>query len=646
VRICLIVLLALAGCPVLAQTDRAAKPLVLFSQRGSEVTTEEFLYLFKKNHPKKEDRTPTKIDAYIDLLIAFKAKVAEATNRGYDTTRSFRKELATYRDELRKPFVATEDVVNYLTRQAYERMTLEVRASHVLVSVEPSATPADTLAAYQNIMGLRERILKGEDFATLARSLSQDPTAKANSGDLGYFTVFQMVYLFEEAAYSMKTGEVSMPVRTQFGYHLLKVTDRRIARGEVEVSHIILRGPRDDKKIKAKIFEVRQQLDAGRPWDEVCKEFSDDPATKNTGGRLRPFGVGALASVPEFEAVAFSLHNPGEISDPFQSTFGWHIVRLERRIPLAPFEQVQESLKKRVSRDPRLKIAEEKAFTGKLATMGFVEEATTKQLVMSAADSTLQKGNWRARGVSDVRGRTLFQLKGKAFPASAFFAYVEVEQEPNRQSPREYMEQLYSRYLRAAAGDLEDEELMRTNEEYRNLVREYREGILLFTIMEKEVWNRASEDTTGLRIFYESNKSRYAAGERVRARVYTSDDSVFVLSTLKRLQSGDSLRKDDTRRFKSMQGPRNFAQGESKAVDRVPKVVGLYAARVDASYCLVQVESLVPPGIRPITEIRSQVISDYQDYLEAAWVKTLKSKYPAKVNSKGKKFVYKELTMP
>ncbi len=620
--------------------------MVLFTQRGNELTTDEFLYLFKKNHPKKEDQTQAKVDAYVDLLIIFKAKVAEAMSRGYDTTRTFRKELSTYRDELRKPYVASEDVVNRLTKQAYERMTLELRVSHLLIGLEPAPKPADTLAARQKIMELRERILKGEDFTSLARAFSQEPSAKTTGGDLGYFTVFQMVYPFEEAAYSLKTGEVSMPVRTQFGYHLLKVTDRRLARGEVEVSHIILRGTKDDKKIKSKIFEIRQQLDAGRPWDEVCREFSDDPATKNTGGRLRPFGVGALAGVPEFEAASFALHNPGEISDPFQSAYGWHIVRLERRIPVAPFEQLEESLKKRVSRDPRLKIAEDKAFASKLATMGFIEDTATKEFVLNAADSSLQKGNWTAKGTSELRGRKLFQLKDKAYPVSGFISFVGSEQEPNRQSPRTYLDQLYAQYLRATVGEIEDEELMRTNGEYRNLVREYREGILLFTIMEKEVWNRASEDTVGLRAFYESNKSRYQAGERIRARVYTSDDSVFVHAMLKKLQSGDSLRKEESKRFKSIQGPRNFAKGESKAVDRVPKMIGLHAARVDASYCLVKVESLVPPGIRPMAEIRSQVISDYQDHLEAAWVKALRSKYPTKVNSKGKKYVYKELTPP
>lgn len=621
--------------------------MVLFTQRGNELTTDEFLYLFKKNHPKKEDQTQAKVDAYIDLLVIFKAKVAEATSRGYDTARVFRKELATYRDELRKPFVANEDIVNRLTRQAYDRMMLELRVSHLLIGLEPSPKPGDTLAAHKKIMELRERIMKGEDFTALARTFSQEPSAKTSGGDLGYFTVFQMVYPFEEAAYSMKTGEISMPVRTQFGYHLLKVTDRRLARGEVEVSHIILRGTKaDDKKIKSKIFEIRQQLDAGRPWDEVCREFSDDPATKNTGGRLRPFGVGALAGVPEFEAASFALHNPGEVSDPFQSAYGWHIVRLERRIPVAPFEQVEESLKKRVARDPRLKIAEDKAFASKLSSMGFVEVAATKEAFMSAADSTLQKGSWSPHRLGAPRGQTLFQLKGKAFTDQDFISFIKSEQEPNRQAPRDYMEQLYARYLRATVGEIEDEELMRTNEEYRNLVREYCEGILLFTIMEKEVWNRASEDTTGLRKFYELKKNRYQAGERIRARVFTSDDSVFVHAMLKKLQSGDSLRKADAKRFKSMQGPRNFAKGESKAVDRVPKVIGLYAARVDASYCLVTVESLVPPGIRPMAEIRSQVISDYQDHLEAAWVKSLRSKYPTKLNSKGKKYVYNLLTSP
>jgi peptidyl-prolyl cis-trans isomerase SurA len=206
------------------------------------------------------------------------------------------------------------------------------------------------------------------------------------------------------------------------------------------------------------------------------------------------------------------------------------------------------------------------------------------------------------------------------------------------------MRQLYTTFVHETADVREEVDLMAAHPEYRNLVNEYREGILLFTIMEKEVWNKATEDTAGLRLWYEANKTRYTAGERVRARVLASEDSVFINGMLKKVQSGDSMTRSDVKRFKSIQGPRNFAPGESKAVDSAPKVMGIHKVRVEAIHYLVQVESLVPPGVRTLDEIRSLVISDYQDYLEKEWVKKLKNKYPVKVNSKARKSVIRELT--
>lgn len=612
---------------------------------NNAVTTDEFTYLFRKNHPKSAQHTEAEVLNYLELLVTFKAKVEEAKARGYDTTRSFRKEFAGYRTELMKPYTADRDQLNRLTRQAYERMTLEVRASHILVSLKANPTPQDTLAAYDKALSLRDRVLKGEDFSSLARAFSEDPTAKINGGDLGYFTVLQMVYPFEEAAYRLKTGELSLPVRTKLGYHLIRVTDRRMARGEVEVSHIILRTTTsDESKVKTKIFEIHTELQAGRSWDELCKEYSDDPSTKNSGGRLRPFGIGALAGVPEFEQAAFGLHQPGDISDPFKSTYGWHIVRLERRIPVPPFEQVEESLKRRVSRDERLRAADDQAWARQLQAAGYAEQSEVKSELLALADSSLLKGTWRYRGSPELKTRTLFFLKNIPYPVERFLRFALEEQQQQLENPRAILQQLISQFVRNCLEDLEDQDLQASRPEYRNLINEYREGMLLFTIMEKEVWNKASEDTAALRSYYESHKAAYQAGERVRARVYTSIDSLFIQAMVQKVKSGDSLTRTEMKKFKSVQGPRNFAPGESKAVDRAPKTIGIHVVKVDEAYHLVSVESLVAAGIRSLDEIRSQVISDYQDNLEKEWVKKLRSKYPSKVNSKARKSVIRELT--
>ena len=197
------------------------KALTLFLVNGKTVSTEEFTYLYRKHHPKKTDYTEAKVNEYLDLLVTFKTKVAEATALGYDTTASFTKEFRSYREELKKPYQAGKDQLDRLTREAYERMAVEVRCSHILVSLRANASPADTVAALTKAMALRERILQGEDFAQVARQSTDDQSSKSNGGDLGYFTALQMVYLFEQAAYSLKTGELSNPVRTRFGFHII-----------------------------------------------------------------------------------------------------------------------------------------------------------------------------------------------------------------------------------------------------------------------------------------------------------------------------------------------------------------------------------------------------------------------------------------
>ncbi|MFN7791647.1 MAG: peptidylprolyl isomerase, partial [Cyclobacteriaceae bacterium] len=316
-NVSLILFFCSASLSAIGQAQKKTKPEVLFTVNKTPILSDEFIYLYRKNHQNKpEDFTEVKINEYLNLFIIFKLKVAEARALGMDTTDKFSKEFKTYREDLKKPYRAEPDALERLTKEAYDHLTQEVRASHILINLKPDAFPSDTLNAYAKIDIIRKRIDAGEDFEKLARELSEDPSAKYNGGDLGYFTAMQMVYPFEEAAYKTDKGKISNIVRTRFGYHLLKVIDKKPARGEVEVAHILLRNETaDDTKTKNKAFEIFDQLKAGRPWDELCKENSQDTNTKDTGGKLRAFGVGALASVPEFESTAFALVKPGDISD-------------------------------------------------------------------------------------------------------------------------------------------------------------------------------------------------------------------------------------------------------------------------------------------------------------------------------------------
>ena len=622
------------------ETERS--PLV-FRVNKQPVFADEFIYLYKKNHTKPEDFKEAKIKEYLQLLINFKLKIQEAKSRGMDTTKAFVKEFSGYKEELKKPYQVGGDELDRLTKQAYERLKEEVKASHILVNVAVDASPEDTTKAFQKISAIRQRIINGEDFQKLASELSEDPSAKSNAGDLGYFTTMQMVFPFETAAYNLKPFEVSNPVRSRFGYHLIKLYDRQPARGEVEISHILLRSENNDSKIKSKIFEIYDQLKAGKSWDELCLEFSEDANTKNVGGRLRPFGIGALASVPEFEQMAFSMQKEGEISDPFQSNIGWHIIRLEKKIPLPPYKDVEASLKKKVARDERMQISKQALMVKKRKDFAFTENTETKNLLLPLADSSIVKAKWVFSGDAPSLSLPIFSLQGKATTLGDFVTYVKSHQTISSLSPKARLTELYESFVEEKINQLEDEKIYNENPDYRNLLVEYKEGIILFEIMEKEVWNKASKDSVGQRNFYDLHKEKYKAGDRLEAQVFAALEKKQLDELQRKISAGDTIKKSDLKKFKSVMSVKAYEKGESKVIDRISWVTGLQETQIDNVFYLVDVKRLVPPGYKTFEEARASVISEYQDFLEKTWLETLKKKYKVELANKGKKYVIEKL---
>lgn len=619
--------------------------VAIFSIDKKPVMTDEFLYLFRKNNSKPEEFTQAKIDEYLNLLINFKLKVEEAKHLGMDTTAAFRKEYNTYREELRKPYLPDSKLVDSLVAITYKRMQEEIHAAHILVNLKPDATPEDTLAAYKNIMSLRERALNGDDFGKLAAENSEDPSAKSNHGDLGYFTAMQMVFPFEQAAYQTSVGEISMPIRTRFGYHIVKTIDRRPARGEVEVSHIMLRTGEgyDNDKAKNTIFDIYDQLQKGVSWTDLCKEYSQDPSSKDNGGKLRPFGVGVMSAVPEFEKIAFSLKRPGDISDPFQTQYGWHIMKLESKIPLPSFNEISTSLKTRVSRDERVQISRH-ALENKLRKdLGFTENPGVKSKVLSLADSTLKKGKWKPAYSLGATNETLFTLQLKSYTALDFIKYVEQNQKSNALEPHQYLQQLYDQYLSETQGLALEENIKKKNPDYGWLLKEYYEGILLFEIMEKKVWNKATEDSIGQLKFYKSHANQYQAGERVRGKIFSAP--LPVLQQLKEIiEKGDSVKLQE---FVSHQKIRQesgaYEKDDRPVLSKINWSPGLFFAENNGQHYLVWIKTMVPPGVKSFDEARPSVISDYQNDLEKRWLEELKKKYKVKIDKKGKEYVMKQL---
>ena len=627
--------------------QKKEKAISLLSVGGNPVTANEFIYLYEKNHQnKREDFTKQKIEEYLTLFINFKLKVREARQRGMDTTASFVKEYNSYKDELRKPYLPDARLTDSLVRLTYDRMKLEIKASHILINVKPDASPDDTLKAYTKIMDMRNKVMAGEDFSKAASMYSEDPSAKMNQGSLGYFTAMQMVYPFESAAYQTKTGDVSMPVRTRFGYHIIKVFDRRPAQGTLEVSHIMIRtgDARNNEKAKNTIFNVYEQLQGGMKWEELCTQYSEDLGSRENGGRIPAFGTGAMASVPEFEKVAFNLQKPGELSDPFQTQYGWHIIRLEQKIPLASFETMAPTLKNRVMRDERTEISKQ-AMQAKLRKeFLFKENQNIKTEVLALADSGIQNGKWKAPVFPNAAKAILFNLGSKSYAVKDFLLYAQKNQRPNAQRPQIYLEQLYNNFVDANILQLVEQKIIHENPTYSFLLEEYYEGILLFEIMEKEVWNKASEDSVGQHKYYENHVSDYLAGERGKAVLYSSNTNDFSAPLKELVLMGDENRIQELVRVKKLKIETGYYKKEDKSIfNEMPWAKGVYSLENNGIYYLAWLKDILPPGPMSFEEARPAIISDYQAYLENMWLEQLKTKYPVKVNEKGKQYILQQL---
>ena len=565
-------LLQLAACqtskPTTATTLPAGAALAAPVEAGPALETlgtypvpaREFAYVYKKNNATAADYgTRASVADYLTLYTNFRLKVLDAEKHGLDTTQAFRRELDGYKQQLAQPYLTEKGVTDQLVREAYDRMSQEISASHILIRVAPDAAPADTLAAYQKVEALRQRVTTGsEDFGTVARATSEDPSAKENDGKLGYFTAMQMVYPFESAAYRTAVGQVSPPIRTSFGYHLIKVNDRRPAQGETKVAHLMVRvtpqAPKaDSAAAHKKINELYARLRKGENWNKLVSQFSEDAGSAPNGGELPPFSTGRM--IPAFEEVAFKLQKPGEIAPPVQTPYGWHIIKLISKQPLPPFATLEPTLKSKVGKDSRSEL-NRAAFLKRIRQEDqFREIPAAKTLVFAQADTSLTHGRYKfaadqLRATSTKSGGSkavkpgadklpLFTIMSQPYLVADFLAFAQQHQRPRPTAAPEFaMQQLYDQYVDQSLTNYERDHLPTKYEDYRMLVQEYRDGILLFQLMDQKVWSKAIEDTLGLQKFFAANQANYQFGQRARGAVISASSPKLLARAQRELATG------------------------------------------------------------------------------------------------------------
>lgn len=616
---------------------------IILTVEDEQVTREDFESIFRKNN---RDSVITKqaLDDYMELFINFKLKVREAEELGLDTVSSFKKELAGYRKQLARPYLIDTELLDELIQEAYKRKQEEIRASHILIKVGPNAPPSDTLRAYEHIMRLRERIMNGTDFGVVARSKdgSEDPSAKDNAGDLGFFTAFQMVYPFEEAAYNLDIGEVSMPVRTRYGYHLIKVTDRRPARGEVLTSHIMIRvGEKSNaeqmQKAEEKIDEIYDLLKNGADFAELAVKYSEDASTAQKGGELPWFGTGKM--VEEFENAAFDLTENGQISKPFRSPYGWHIVKRIDYKPIPSFETVKGELKNKISRDSRSEMTK-KSFLAKLRKEYNVQQypKALKPIYKAAAvDSAFTKGI-NVKKEKKLQ-KPLFSINGEMHPAMDFYNYLKKAKIKNlRGSSNEIVDEQLEKYLDSKLMEYENGRLESKYNDFRLLMNEYHDGILLFELTDQKVWSKAVKDTTGLEAFYADHMDKFMWNERADATIYTCADKAVAQKLRTALSSGktpneiaEELNKKSQLNLSYEEG--TFEKGKNEVLDSIEWKEGLSEnIKKNGQIMVVEINKIIPATAKTIDEARGLITAEYQNFLEENWIKSLREKYKYTVN--------------
>jgi peptidyl-prolyl cis-trans isomerase SurA len=651
------ILSLLIGSAFMLQAQNKLDKKVLMTIADEQVTVKEFMDVYGKNNVNNEVIDQKSLEEYLDLYINFKLKVKEAETLKMDTAQAFIKELEGYRKQLAKPYFTNEKVSEALLQEAYDRKLQDVRASHILLRLDKNALPEDTLKVYQKAMELRKRILAGEDFAAVAVEASEDPSTRdreeipgkqsfrpGNKGDLGYFSVFDMVYPFENGAYNTPVGEVSMPVRSDFGYHLIKVEDRSPAIGTMEVAHIYLSLPINapdslDKEKSERIQRIYEEIQGGMKFEEAVKAYSEDRGSAQRDGKLSKFTVNRI--VPEFVETVKSLE-VGEISKPVRTVYGYHIIKLIGTEAPGSFEEEKTKLSERLAKDSRAQKSEQAVITQIKNENNFKANEANLQSFISQLDSTFVSGKWEApEGLSN--DNSLFKLGKQNFTNTDFIAFIKGKQSKQENlNAAQYARQLFSEFTDQSSLDYEDSQLEKKYPEFAALMEEYRDGILLFDLMDKEVWSKAVKDTIGLEEFYEANKNNYLWGKRAEATIYSITKAEDVARVKAILETGltdeallEKLDQDSIRSVRIKKG--KFERGDNNYVDMISWEAGLsdeLKTNVDKMSVFVRIHQVLEPEPKALNEARGLITSDYQTALEQQWVNRLREKYPVSVNQK------------
>lgn len=624
---------------------------VLMTIGDQKISKDEFVRIYMKNNTVDSESSKS-VDDYLGLFINFKLKVHDAQQQGLDTVPSFVKELDGYNKQLIKPYLTDSNVDNQLIKEAYERMHYDIKASHILIILTADATAKDTMIAYNKAWKIYNELKSGKPFAEEAQKYSEDKQTAMKGGNLGYFTVFQMIYPFETVAFNTQVGQFSEPVRTRFGYHIIKVTDKRQNKGKVKVAHIMVTYPQgadknEIQKAKLKIDSIYQKLQNGGDFAKLAEKYSEDKGTARKGGELNWFGTGQM--VPAFENAAFQIKNIGDYNKPIKTSFGWHIIKLLDREPIKPFDEVKYEIKNKISKDARAQKSRDAVLKKLKKEYNFTYDKKALSNFYKVVNDSIFFGKWKISQAKNLN-KTLFTFDGKNYSQQEYASHLANQKRKLKIEPiRDYINKDFTDFTDQFILDYYTSKLPTLFPEFKYLMKEYHDGILLFNLMDKNVWTKAIKDTVGLRVFYEKTKNNYMWGTRVKATIFEAENSKIASKLAKVLKSKakknltnidilDILnKKDSTAVIIKTEG--TFSKGDNDDINKLDKTYHFFNNTKNNvpiisvnDNMVIEIFEIIPPQPKALKDIKGLIIAEYQNQLEKDWIASLKEKYKINVN--------------
>lgn len=630
------------------------KDEVLFSVNNTPVHVSEFQYIYSKTNGPKADFSKASLEEYLDLYTNFKLKVQKAKDMRLDTISSLKQELDGYRKQLADSYLIDREVTEKLVLEAYEHTRQDVDISHVLIKMPENPSPADTLAAWNKTLEAKGKLEKGETFESVALAYSEDKSVKNNRGHIGYVTALfpSGFYTLEKAAYSAPLEKLTGPIRTSAGYHLMIVHNRRKARGEVEVAHILIRNDKSPDAIlaKQKIDSIYAALQAGGNFEEFAKVHSHDKITAPKGGYLGFFGINRYDK--SFEDAAFRIEKDGDFTAPVNTSIGWHIIKRISKKDDESYQQMKTRLQNKVKEDARFGLAR-KAMTERIKRDGkFTENRTTLDNFIATLEADTAKSflTYKWKAPEGKNEETLFSFGGEM--RATVFNFSEYAQKASRkrqqlanQGVAAAVKAIYDDFVEESALKYEERLLDAKYPEFKSLMREYEEGVLLFEVTKLEVWDKASQDTVGLQKFYNVNQAKYQWDQRAVVSQYSLVEKEKEKLNIIREYAKNNPADKVLANFNPAEGDKiltrtekTFEKGRNEILEKLSWEVGALSAvdvnKRDKSFSFMKIEQLLPPGQKSLQEARGYVVADYQDSLEKQWLEQLKKEYKIKVNEK------------